>query len=90
MNWFFRWLYGKLRNADMCDQPYPVPCNEVSTGPSTDGMNIKVWAATGGHIVEFRKYDQYKDRNESKMYIIPTEQNFSESLTKIITMEMMR
>ncbi len=92
MNWFFRWLYDKLRNADMSDKPYPVAANaiEKTNRPGSDGMNISVWAATGGHIVEFRKYDEYKDRNSSKMYIIGADQNFSESLSKIVTMEMMR
>ena len=91
MNWFFKWLQRKLENTAMSDRPYPVTAvNEISNGPSTDGMNIRVWAATGGHIVEFRKYDEYKDRNNSKMYIIGADQNFSESLSKIVTMEMMR
>lgn len=92
MNWFFKWLTKKLNDTALIDAPYPVAVNEakISTRPCSDGMNVSVWAATGGHIVEFRKYSEYKDRNESKMYIISADQNFSESLTKIITMEMMR
>ncbi len=92
MNWFFKWLHRKIENADASDRPYPVAVNEIrpSNRPGSDGMNINVWAATGGHIVEFRKYDEYKDRNSCKMYIIGADQNFSESLSKIVTMEMMR
>ena len=92
MNKFFMWLQRRLDSAVMSDRPTVVPCNEIRTSNrlATDGMNVNVWAATGGHIVEFRKYDEYKDRNSSKMYIISSDQNFSESLTRIISMEMMR
>lgn len=92
MNKFFMWLQRRLDSATMSDRPHPVSVNEIrsSNRPSSDGMNVNIWSATGGHIVEFRKYDEYKDRNSSKMYIISADQNFSESLTKIISMEMMR
>jgi hypothetical protein len=92
MNKFFMWLQRKLDSATMSDRPHPVSVNEIRTSnrPVTDGMNVNVWAATGGHIVEFRKYDEFKDRNSSKMYIISADQNFSESLTRIISMEMLR
>ena len=95
MNRFYAWLYRKCVNANAADNmPYPsdrpVAIREIETGPSTDGMNIKVWPATGGHIIEFRRYDHKTDRNDNKMYIIGAEQNFSESLTKIITLEMYR
>ena len=90
MNKFFMWLQRRLDSATLSDRPSPVAVNEISNSPSVDGMNIRVWAATGGHIVEFRKYDEYKDRNTNKMYIIGADQNFSESLSKIVSMEMLR
>lgn len=55
-----------------------------------DGVNIRVYGATGGQIVEFRKYDKHGDRNNTKLYVIPTEQNFVESFSKIVSMEMIR
>jgi len=57
---------------------------------SAEGLNVTIYGATGGQIVEFRKYDNKRDRNESKVYVIPTEQNFVESFSKIVSMEMMR
>lgn len=97
MNRFYAWLYRKCVNAAEHlgrDSPYPsdspVAVREIERGPSSDGMNIKLWSATGGHIVEFRKYDHMKDRSDNRMYIISADQNFSESLTKIISMEMLR
>ena len=90
MKWFDKWFANKYRQAWNDDRPSIVSVNEIDSGPSSDGMNIRVWSATGGHIVEFRKYDIQKDRNDNKMYIIPADQNFSESLTKIISLEMLR
>jgi hypothetical protein len=92
MKWFDKWFAKKCRQAWNEDQPCPSPIsiNEINNGPSCDGMNIRVWGATGGHIVEFRKYDIQKDRNDNRMYIISTDKDFSESLTKIISMEMLR
>lgn len=90
MKWFDNWFANKCRQAWNDDRPSIVSVNEISTGPSADGMNIKIWGATGGYIVEFRKYDIHTDRNNNKMYIISADQNFSESLTKIISMEMLR
>jgi len=57
---------------------------------SADGLNVTIYGATGGQIVEFRKYNNKIDRNESKVYVIPTEHNFIESFSKIVSMEMMR
>jgi hypothetical protein len=57
---------------------------------SAEGLNVTIYGATGGQIVEFRKYDIKRDRNDSKVYVIPTEQNFIESFSKIVSMEMMR
>ena len=91
MKWFDKWFANKCRQAWEDDaKPSLIAVNEISTGPSSDGMNIRVWGATGGHIVEFRKYDIQKDRNDNRMYIIPADKDFSESLTRIISMEMLR
>jgi hypothetical protein len=57
---------------------------------SAEGLNVTIYGATGGQIVEFRKYNNKIDRNESKVYVIPTEQNFVESFSKIVSMEMIR
>ena len=90
MKWFNDWFYKKCHEAWNSDKPCISAPREIETGLSADGMNIKIWGATGGHIVEFRKWDHHKDRNDNRMYIISADQNFSESLTKIISLEMYR
>lgn len=56
----------------------------------SDGMNISVFNATGGTIIEFRRYDRTKDRHDNKMYVIPAGEEFGEKFAKIVSMEMMR
>lgn len=95
MGWFSRWFDRKCREAwnRYNESDYPTPSRvQVAEESvlSTEGMNIRLHSATGGTIVEFRRYDRIKDRNDNKMYIIPTEQNFSEQFSKIVSMEMMR
>jgi hypothetical protein len=50
-------------------------------------LNFKVYSAIGGRIVEFRKYDRNRDRNETQTYIITNDQDFGERIAKIATME---
>lgn len=56
----------------------------------SDGMNIQLFNATGGTIVQFRRYDRLKDRSDNRLYIISADENFSEKFAKIVSMEMIR
>jgi hypothetical protein len=63
-------------------------------GPSgidlPDPINFKVQAVSGGTIVESRWYDHKKDENRIKLHIITQEENLSESIGKIVTMELLQ
>jgi hypothetical protein len=50
-------------------------------------LNFKVYSAVGGKIVEFRRYDRQRDRNDHQTYIITNDQDFGERIAKIATME---
>lgn len=98
MNFIDRWFARKAKEAwdkmvsDSRRGP-PGPVGYAAAGNfniSADGLNVTIYGATGGQIVEFRRYDIKRDRNESKVYVIPSEQNFVESFSKIVSMEMMR
>lgn len=54
------------------------------------GLNIQVKGAIGGKIIIFRSYDDRTDRNCYSTYLIPDNENFQESLGKIITMESLK
>ena len=59
-------------------------CDSVSDDPI---LNFKVFNAIGGKVVEFRRYDRHRDRNETQTYIITSDQDFGERIAKIATME---
>jgi hypothetical protein len=55
-----------------------------------DPINFKVQAVSGGTIVESRWYDHKKDEQRIKLHIITQEENLSESIGKIVTMELLQ
>ena len=56
----------------------------------TDPIIFKVQAVSGGTIVESRWYDYKKDESRVKLHIITQEENLSDSIGKIVTMELLQ
>lgn len=94
MGFFSRWFDRKVKEAWERARNEPESPVMIRDMPDTrldaEGMNIRLFSATGGTIVEFRRYDRIKDRADNKMYVIPTEHNFSEQFSKIVNIEMLR
>jgi len=91
MSFIGKWLLKIVDNArnneikgSACDC---VP--ETARGDGNFGrpLNITVYNAHGGKIVTFRSYDRHKDRSNEATYIIHPDEEFSESLGKLIAME---
>ena len=55
-----------------------------------DGMRFRIYGASGGHIVEFSYYDRKTDQHGNTLHIIRSEEDFAESLAKIVTYEKLR
>ena len=106
MKWFDRWFTRKCKQSlgvedDDADDAY-VPISSVKQKRSTlvraredndlpdGGLNIQVKTAHGGKIVVFRTYDDRNDRTLYTTYLIHDNENFEQSLGKIITMESMK
>lgn len=95
MNFLTRWFDRMCRESWERAQNMPsnpsrlIPMEDPGIN-SIDGLQIRLYGATGGQIVEFRKYDRHKDRTDCKMYVINAEKNFSEELAKIVSLEMLR
>ena len=53
-------------------------------------MNMKVYRANGGTIVEVTVYDRQKDRTQNQLHIITHDTDLGQGLAKIITMETLR
>lgn len=55
-----------------------------------DPIRFKVQAVNGGTVVETRWYDHKKDENRVKLHIITQDENVSEAIGKIVTMELLQ
>ena len=55
-----------------------------------DPIVFKVQAVTGGTLVETRWYDHKKDEHRTKLHIITPDESLSESIGKIVTMELLQ
>ena len=53
-------------------------------------ITFKVYGANGGKIVETSRYDDKKDNEMIRRYVIDENADLTESLSKIVTMEYMR
>jgi hypothetical protein len=53
-------------------------------------IHFTVYNANGGRVVETRRYDRQKDRSQTGLYIITSDQDFGHEIDKIITMEALR
>jgi hypothetical protein len=66
-------------------------CDDSSIGIDLpDPITFKVQAVSGGTVVESRWYDHKKDESRVKLHIITQEENLSESIGKIVTMELLQ
>lgn len=100
MKWFNKWFAQKCKQA--WEDSQEVESNmKVSVGLQTaspirsnsigaNGMNFSVYKANGGFVIEYRLYDQHKDRNDNKLHIITEDQDLGEELGKIISFEALR
>ena len=50
-------------------------------------IQFTVYSASGGRVIETRRYDRKTDRSSNGLYIITSDQDFGRELDKIITME---
>jgi hypothetical protein len=95
MNFLTRWFDRMCRESwerAQCEPANPIRLTSVEEPGinSIEGLSIRLYGATGGQIVEFRKYNRHKDHTDVKLYVINAEQNFSEELSKIVSLEMLR
>ncbi len=94
------WLRNKLHNF-IFPEPGLLAKNSltVSKGPGMRGgidedchepMRFTVYNANGGKILETRTYDKRNDRWISSLHVIENNENFGDSIGKIIFTEMLK
>lgn len=99
-------IHHRLLNDSMDDlieeSPFPKRIRRSNKPPMTNPHRVehnyddqsvitfKVYGANGGKIVETSRYDDAKDTESIRRYVISENANLTESLSKIVTMEYMR
>jgi hypothetical protein len=89
------WEYEKRQNQE---RESAISINKlsramtISAGPTSidqpeRAIQFTVYSASGGRVIETRRYDRKTDRSSNGLYIITSDQDFGRELDKIITME---
>ena len=95
------WLRNKLHNFI-----FPQDCAESTVANSlstsiggrhhktlsseTEPLRFSVYNASGGKIVEISHYDQKRDRHDTNLHIIGSDEDFGESIGKIAFIELLK
>lgn len=68
--------------------------NLISDSPTLDqperSIQFTIYNASGGRVVETRRYDRQKDRSINGLYVVTNDQDFGKEIDKIITMEALK
>jgi hypothetical protein len=93
MNWLRRkiryWLDNENSIYDKMGSVTAIS-GEHSIRGTEDAMKFTVYPASGGTIVEYRRYNEKTDRNSASLHIITSDQDLGEGLSRIITLEMLK
>ena len=94
MKWFYRWLAKKLRTVwyDESDvemsQQYAHDTDH-NVLPHSTGMSFTLYAATGGHVLEFRDYAK-DGTDRTRLYLINDTDDFAKQVSQCVTLESIR
>lgn len=97
-NFIARWLLKTLKNEaaqeremnNMIKMPSTLSAGPPSIDQPDRAVQFTVYTANGGRVVETRRYDRHKDRSQTGLYIITSDQDFGHEIDKIITMEALK
>jgi hypothetical protein len=88
LGWFDRWFMSKSLDAWENFRTSLVYSNK--SFDANNGLNMSVYPADGGHIVQFNHYDHKIDRNFQSLHIIAHGEDFAERISQIITLELIK
>lgn len=87
------WLRRKLRDfLNEEDHPLQTLSLTVRDRDELDShehepIRFSIFSAVGGKVVEIKTYDKKTDRLNTSLHIIQSDENFGDSIAKIIFME---
>ena len=57
---------------------------------SSEPIQFRMYKANGGWAIEFRQYDENRDRLETSLYVVNSEEELGKNISQIITMEALK
>jgi len=88
MGWFDRWFMNKSKDAWENYRGQEVSRN--TSFDANNGLNMTVYPADGGHVVQFNHYDHRIDRSLQSLHIIAHGEDFPDRISQIITLELIK
>jgi hypothetical protein len=96
MKWFFRWLAKKLRvvwydEESDAEEVWDAQAHNNGHGafPNSIGMSFTLYAASGGHVLEFRDFAK-EGSDRTRLYLINDTDDFAKQVSQCVTMESIR
>ena len=106
MKWLDNWLYGKVRDMWDSPHKYQreqdynearaIKMNigtamvERGNPEGQDRISFELTSAVGGRILNVRRYDDRKDRQDNQTYVIPSGEDVGSRVAKIINLELLK
>lgn len=105
MKWFYKWLASKIDDTKYSEPEEAPGMNLISAGRpksrrievaresdslNTEPITFKMFKASGGWAIEFRKYDNKNDRVDTSLYVVNDEEELGKHISQIITMEALK
>jgi len=103
LRWFYRWLDSKIQHSRYDEQDEAIPLNSVQSKRrgrissvresdefASEPIQFKMYKAAGGWAIEFRQYDNRNDRVDTSLYVVNSEEELGNHISKIITMEALK
>jgi hypothetical protein len=93
MGWFKRWISRIAAEAieeDRLDKNSVVYQSGTKGFDANGGLNMSVYPADGGYVIQFNHYDHRIDRNHQSLHIIGNSEDFPDRISQIITLELIK
>lgn len=94
MSWFkkkfAKWVREAWENS-RTDEVYAVDSVRPHEGVNgKSSIRFTIYAASGGHIIEYYKNDRYKEHDGPELVIVNGDQTIGQSVEHILTMEALK
>ena len=92
--WIRNWINTDYPDYNLVAEAKTVSCtvsnNLEPNYTDSDVITFKLHKASGGRVIETFRYDQRASDSKRSLYVIEDSQDFTESLSRIITLEYLK